>query len=67
MVFLSLDEVAGVVLKYKLEGVQELFSNHFPNRKHHSVENKSSGQIKLPLICSSTADREREITPEFGI
>ena len=33
-----------------------------------SVENKSSGQIKLPLFCSSTADRrEREKTPEFRI
>ena len=33
-----------------------------------SVENKSLGQIKLPFICSSTADRgEREITPELCI
>ena len=33
-----------------------------------SVENKSSGQIKLPFICLSTTDwREREITPEFRI
>ena len=33
-----------------------------------SVENNSSDQIKMPFICSSTADgRGRELIPEFRI
>ena len=33
-----------------------------------SVENRSSDQIKLPFICSSTADgRKRELTLQFRI